>query len=343
MTHSEQELTSQSQIESPQTLNTRQDGLKEGGLSIKNIELPNRTSMSSLRAIGSSRQPIVPVPPITLSQFKPIVNIHKRTNATTPLANLINSASTDSFLNLIGYSSLLPFTSNQQNQSEHDSYHGKSHHKSKALDKMKVTILEDNDNHAKINHGGGSVSRSFSYNIDNIVESSKRIFEQQNAATTTDNKNLGITSLFMAFVLFKLTVECLETKKDTSIAQTSDKAAESSHLEDQNVNKTDGKPVGKPKTSIKKSQSSKAVVNKSNTVQIGVPLTFGADIRNGMGKIDTSKTMIKTDGLMSAPISQSGGLDSSDSKFSSSSLIEDSSQQDFAHVSVLFISLLYVA
>ena len=106
------------------------------------------------------------------------------------------------------------------------------------------------------------------------------------------------------------------------------------------MNKTDGKPAGKPKTSIKKSQSSKAVVNKSNTVQIGVPLTvvsssFGADIRNGMGKIDTTKT-IKTDGLMSAPISQSGGLDSSDSKFSSSSLIEDSSQQDFAHVSVLF-------
>lgn len=154
--------------------------------------------MSSLRAIGSSRQPIVPVPPIILSQFKPIVNIHKRTNATTPLANLINSASTDSFLNLIGYSSsLLPFTSSQQNQSEHESYHvGKSHHKSKALDKMKVTILEDNDNHAKVNHGGGSVSRSFSYNIDNIVESSKRIFEQQNVlATTTDNKSLGITSL----------------------------------------------------------------------------------------------------------------------------------------------------
>lgn len=155
--------------------------------------------MSSLRActIGSSRQPIVPVPPITLSQFKPIVNIHKRTNATTPLANLINSASTDSFLNLIGYSSsLLPFTSNQQ-QSEHDSYHGKSHHKSKALDKMKVTILEDNDNHAKIS---GSVSRSFSYNIDNIVESSKRIFDQQNsAATTTDNKNLGIVLFIIVY------------------------------------------------------------------------------------------------------------------------------------------------
>ena len=165
--------------------------------------------MSSLRActIGSSRQPIVPVPPITLSQFKPIVNIHKRTNATTPLANLINSASTDSFLNLIGYSSsLLPFTSNQQNQSEHDSYHGKSHHKSKALDKMKVTILEDNDSHPKIS---GSVSRSFSYNIDNIVESSKRIFEQQNsAATTTDNKNLGIV-IFIIVDRFCLILICI--------------------------------------------------------------------------------------------------------------------------------------
>lgn len=121
--------------------------------------LPTTSSSSSLRAGSSSlsRQQ-QPLPPIELAQFKPVVNIHKRTN-TTPVANLnqlINSASTDSFLNMIGnpsngsgiVGSSIGVVSGDDHHHPHYHHHyhpNSKKHKSKAFDKSKVTIQDDDD------------------------------------------------------------------------------------------------------------------------------------------------------------------------------------------------------
>lgn len=180
-------------------------------------------SSSSLRA-SASRSHITPVPPIALTQFKPIVNVLKRTS-TTPVANLnqlINSASTDSFLNLIGHGGgalLSPLadgeTGAQLTTERHQSNNKKNNRKSKELDKMKVTIHEDNDDlepsgtersrkksGANNNVAGvGSVSRSLSYNIGKILEASNRLMQENQRLGSifpnneSINKNLGILSI----------------------------------------------------------------------------------------------------------------------------------------------------
>jgi hypothetical protein len=144
----------------------------------------------------SCRQQIVP--PKILTQFKPIVNIHKRT-CTTPVVNLnqlINSTSTDSFLNLVGYSSSESNSPQQMPGSQ------QRDHKSKVLDKQQQhESVPENTDECTItpadltkslpnrNKKKATVSRSFSYNIGKIIESSNRMLEQQRLETELAKKN----------------------------------------------------------------------------------------------------------------------------------------------------------
>lgn len=95
----------------------------------------------------------------------------------------------------------------------------------------------------------------------------------------------------------------------------------------------------KEKQVAKKSQKSQnaKVVGKSNTVQLGVPLIAMGVIQ----KIDTKLgSSVKENGLMSAPVSQTGL--NGDLQFSSSSLIDEAtSKEDFIHVRTINSKYIY--
>lgn len=178
----------------------REDSFNENKITFSpswNSEINSSFSnnLSSESSNGSSMNKILP--PKLVSQFKPIVNIHKRLS-TTPVANitqLISSASTDSFLNFAAYcnqSVKQDLDSKCKNSS--DSAQTKSQLSVAPLDALnqinenQISTLDLSKSLPSRNKKKVSVTRSFSYNIGRLTGSKQ-------TDSTTQALNQSKTSL----------------------------------------------------------------------------------------------------------------------------------------------------